>query len=165
MNQMSKGATREAILKYFRSVAVKENKDINSQGIKDYLGEEGKDNRIAIITNGGPRDALMINSFLENVQKLYPGDAIYVICDKKLFPLVEDNPYCHKTIPYEKSYDDCFLLEGKSSNEGLFKVAYYPTHFCNSHPYHFHNGVDRINLDLRNSNPQDLIKTNQQWVM
>ena len=160
LTQLQKGATRESILKYFRSVALKENKELNSDGINDYLGDEGPENRIAVITNGGPRDALMINSFLKNLQRLYSGDAIYVICDPKIFPLIEDNPYCYKTVPYEKSYDDCFMMEGKSSTPGHFKIAFYPTHSCNAHPYHFHNGVDRIDLDLRCSDPVKITNLN-----
>lgn len=149
MTQMSKGMKREDVLKYFKKVALKENRDISEDGIEKYLGEESKDSRIAVVINGGPREAIFTNSFLKNLEDLYEGDTIYVICDPKLYPLLEDNPSCQNLIPYDKSYDDCFLLEGKSSNEGHFKIAFYPSHFANSHPYHFHNGVDRVNFNLK----------------
>lgn len=149
ITQMSKGMKREDVLKYFKRVAQKENQDMSDNSIESYLGSEGQDNRIAVVINGGPREALFLNSFLENLQKLYSGDAIYVICDPKLNPLIEDNEFCYKTIPYEKSLDDCFLLEGKSDRPGFFKVALYPSHFANSHPYHFHNGVDRTFFDFK----------------
>ena len=148
MTQMSKGMRREDVLKYFKKVAKKENEDLSEDGIEDYLGNEGFSNRVAVVINGGPREAIFLNSFLSELQSLYSGDAIYVICDPKLNPLIEDNPYCHKTIPYDKRFDDCFLLEGKSRNEGYFKVALYPSHFANSHPFHFHNGLDRSKLQL-----------------
>jgi glycosyltransferase involved in cell wall biosynthesis len=149
MTQISKGMSRDDVLKYFKKVAQKENQDMSNESIELHLGNEGQENRIAVIINGGPREAIFLNSFLENLQKLYSGDAIYVICDPKLNPLIEDNPYCHKTIPYDKTLDDGFVLEGKSEHEGLFKVALYPSHFANSHPYHFHNGLDRTFFDFK----------------
>ena len=149
MTQVAKGMKREDVLRYFKKVALNENKNISGDSIEDHLGEEGINHRIAVVINGGPREAIFLNSFLEDLQKLYMGDSIYVICDPKLNSLIEDNPCCYKTIPYDKRFDDCFLLEGKSKNQGFFKVALYPTHFTNSHPFHFHNGLDKTNLQLR----------------
>ena len=63
MAQISKGMTRADVLKYFKKVALKENQDISEDGIEKYLGDEGRDNRIAVLINGGPREAIFANSF------------------------------------------------------------------------------------------------------
>ena len=126
MKQISKGATRSGILEYFKRVAERDNNKINNKsGLEDFLDEEGKENRIAIVLKGSALDVLLVNSLIENLKKLYPSHNIYFITNPDLYPLIEDNPGIYKLIPFSPEFENTFFLEGNSSHEGFFDIAFF----------------------------------------
>ena len=143
LTQMKKGGTRQDILDYFKKVAKKENDEIGGSNFEDLLDDEGSDNRIAIVCEHNARDALIVNSFLENIQEQYPDDKIYVITDPKFFSLIEDNPYCHKLLPYVKQMESPYALEGRADHEGYFKIAFYPGSTTDRFQSFTHNCKDK----------------------
>jgi glycosyltransferase involved in cell wall biosynthesis len=142
MSQIKKGGKRDEILKYFKKVAQKENDNINTNDFSDMLGDEGFDNRIAIVCEGNAREAIIVNSFLSEIQKKYSEDKIYVITKPKYFSLLEDNPACFKTLPLLKEMESPYALEGRGDHEGYFKIAFYPSITTDKHPSFTHNGKD-----------------------
>lgn len=149
MQEFSKGKTREEILSYFKKVASDENNKMdNSYEFEDLLGDEGPEGRVAVVMPESAGDVLMMNSLMENLKKLYPDHNIYFITKKQFFPLIEDNPYVHKTIQYEKQLDNLFILEGKGSFNGFFEVAYLPHTTTQKIATYTHNGKDKIGIEL-----------------
>lgn len=143
LQQIKKGGKRSDVLTYFKKVAKQENKDIEGANFEDLLDEEGIDNRIAVVCEKNARDAIIVNSFLFNLQDLYPDDKIYVITDPKYFPLIEDNPNCHKTLPYVKEMDSPYSLEGRADHKGYFKIAFYPSATTDKFQSFTHNTEDK----------------------
>ena len=151
MNEISKGRSREDILKYFKQVAQKNNDEINQTNeIEEYLDDEGPDQRIAVVIPMAASDVILVNSLLENLKKLYPDHNLYVITNPDFYSLIEDNPAIHQLIPYSPSMDSLFFLEGKSDHTGYFQVAYMPTVSTQKSVNYVHNGKDVTALELYN---------------
>lgn len=150
MQEISKGKTRGEILAYFKQVAEKENSSgKNKIDFEDLLGDEGADNRLAIVIPGEESDVLMINSLLGGVNKLYPKHNIYIITNPEFNDLIEDNPHVFKIIPYKKEVDSLLFLEGAGSHQGYFDLAFVP-HIGTQKMFNFqHNGKDKSQLELR----------------
>tara|TARA_Y100000361_G_scaffold153900_4_gene177171 strand:- start:6997 stop:8925 length:1929 start_codon:yes stop_codon:yes gene_type:complete len=142
-------ADRPKVLEYFKKVAEDENKKIDEAPIKfeDFLSNEGKDKRIAVLIDGGEENALCINMLMEGLQGQYPGDNIYVICPNNLFDLIEDNPFVHKVIPFTPSMKNLGFLEGYGSHEGFFKIAYMPDSL-EGNDILYHNGFHKNEFNL-----------------
>lgn len=143
MSQISKGISREGVLSYFQKIARKENVDIDKKSIEDFLDGDDPEKRIIIIANEGPEDLILINSLLSNLKKLYEDCDIYVATNPSYASLIEDNPNCHKVIPYHERMENCLLLEGSSKHKGYFRIAFYPTDTTQKMVKYFHNGVDK----------------------
>jgi len=151
MNEISKGRSREDILKYFKQVAQKNNDEINqTNAIEEYLDDEGPDQRIAVVIPMAASDVILVNSLLENLKQLYPNHNLYVITNPDFYSLIEDNPAIHQLIPYSPSMDSLFFLEGKSDHTGYFQVAYMPTVSTQKSVNYVHNGKDVTALELYN---------------
>ena len=147
-SQIKKGGARSEILQYFKKVAKKENADIEGLNFEDLLGDEGNNKRIAVVCEQNSRDAIMVNSFLGNLQDLYPDDKIYVITDPKYFTLIEDNPNCHKLIAFTKEMGSPYALEGRADHEGYFKIAFYPGATTDKFQSFTHNGEDKNTFNI-----------------
>lgn len=149
LNLIGKKTSKDKVLKYFKKVAEDENKKIEDGGIKfeDFLSDEGKDKRIAVLIDGGEENALCINMLMEGLQKQYPGDNIYVIAPSPLFDLIEDNPFVYKMIPYTPSMKNINFLEGSGPHEGFFKIAYMPDSL-EGNDVLYHNGCHKNDFNL-----------------
>ena len=150
MQEISKGKSRGEILSYFKQVAEKENSSITDKiDFEDLLGDEGADNRLAIVIPGEESDVLIINSLLGRVKKLYPNHNIYIITNPEFNDLIEDNSNVFKIIPYKKDVDSLLFLEGAGSHKGYFDLAFLP-HIGTQKMFNFqHNGKDKNEFKLR----------------
>mgnify|MGYP001212697501 CR=1 FL=1 len=149
MQMLAKKTPRSKVLEYFTKVAKDENKKIEKSGVKfeDFLSEEKKEERVAVLIDGGEENALCINMLLEGLQEQHPSDKIYVISPPDLFDLIEDNPYVHRMIPFTDSMKNIKFLEGSGSHKGFFKVAYIPDS-NESYGILYHNGHHRNEFNL-----------------
>ncbi len=143
IQQLKSQKSREEVLKHFHKIAQKENNENTSVDIAEKLDGDDPNKRIIIVAEEGSEDIILINSFLENLHNLYEDCDIYVATNPVYFQLIEDNPYCHKVLPYTKDMENNLLLEGHSSHEGYFKIALYPTSSTQKLSNYFHNGQDK----------------------
>lgn len=150
MQEMSKGKSREGIIEYFKDVANKENSTIGKPlDFNDLLGDEGPENRLAIVIPRNESDVLMINGLLGEVKNLYPNHNIYIITNPEFFDCIEDNSNVHKVIPYKKELDNLLFLEGCGNHEGYFDLAFLP-HIGTQKIFNFqHNGKDKNQFQLK----------------
>jgi len=112
--------------------------------IDSLLGNEGAKNRLLIVIPESAGDVLMVNSLLGNVKEMYPEKNIYISTKPEYKPMIDDNPFVYKIIPYSQKFDNLHFLEGKGANNGYFEIAFLP-HLLTQrlHAYH-HNGSDKI---------------------
>lgn len=149
MGKIKDGLTREDILKYFKKVAKEENSKINTTStLEDFLGDEGPDKRVAVVMPESGGDVLMVNALIDNLKKLYPDHNIYFITKPQFYPLIDDNPYIYKLVPYQTEMDNLLVLEGRASHKGYFEVAYLPHLGTQRYNNYIHNAKDKIQLDL-----------------
>tara|TARA_Y100000361_G_scaffold34575_1_gene29031 strand:+ start:608 stop:2269 length:1662 start_codon:yes stop_codon:yes gene_type:complete len=129
----------------------KSNKPKNEQAqtLDDVLGNEGRENRLAIVIPDSAGDVLMINSLIHNVKRLYPDKKIYVFTKPQYFPMIDDNPDLEKVLPYQPQIDNCYVLEGRGGDLGHFDIAFLP-HATTQKTYSYtHNGKDKTQFKLR----------------
>ena len=129
----------------------KSNKPKNEQAqtLDDVLGNEGRENRLAIVIPDSAGDVLMINSLIHNVKRLYPDKKIYVFTKPQYFPMIDDNPDLEKVLPYQPQIDNCYVLEGRGGDLGHFDIAFLP-HATTQKTYSYtHNGKDKTEFKLR----------------
>ena len=117
--------------------------------LDDVLGDEGRENRLAIVMPDSAGDVLMINSLIHNVKKLYPDKKIYVFTKPQYFHMIDDNPDLEKVLPYQPQIDSCYVLEGRGGDLGYFDIAFLP-HATTQKTYSYtHNGKDKTQFKLR----------------
>ena len=124
-------------------------KNEQPQTLDDVLGNEGRENRLAIVIPDSAGDVLMINSLIHNVKRLYPDKKIYVFTKPQYFPMIDDNPDLEKVLPYQPQIDNCYVLEGRGGDLGHFDIAFLP-HATTQKTYSYtHNGKDKTQFKLR----------------
>ena len=149
MKKLSSGFDRSEVLKYFQSVADKENSKIeDSVDLSDLLDEEDPSKRIAVVMPESAGGVLMVNSLISNLKKLYKDRNIYFFTKPAFFDLIEDHPDVHKVLAYHPSFDNIFNLEGRGSNQGFFDIAYLPYVTTQRNAIYTHNGEDKNELNL-----------------
>jgi glycosyltransferase involved in cell wall biosynthesis len=147
LREIAGGVDRRYILEHIKKESAATSQELAS--IEDYLGDEGKENRVAVVIPESAQDVLFINSLLGNLKTLYKDKNIYVITDPKYYPLIDDNPAVYKVLPYIKAFDNIFVLEGQGENhEGYFQIAYLPHLGTQRLPTYPHNGSDKIQIEL-----------------
>ena len=117
--------------------------------LDDLLGDEGRENRLAIVIPDSAGDVLMINSLIHNVKRLYPDKKIYVFTKPQYFHMIDDNPDLEKVLPYQPQIDNCYVLEGRGGDLGHFDIAFLP-HATTQKTYSYtHNRKDKTQFKLR----------------
>ena len=108
------------------------------------------EDRIGVVIPESAGDILMVNSLLENLQKLYENKKIFVITKPSFFECINDNPNVFKLIPYHEKIDNTYLLEGCSHHKGFFDIAFRPHVGTQSGSICYtHNGKDKKQIELR----------------
>ena len=120
-----------------------------SLNIEDDLGDEGIENRIAVVLPESAGDLLILNSLMDNLKSLYPEKNIYVFTNPKFYQMIEDNPNIHKLLPYQQGLDNLLLLEGRGGHKGYFDIAFLPNIGTQKHLNYLHNGKDKTQFELR----------------
>ena len=117
----------------------------NKKNLSDFIDTEKS---IAVVIPGSAQDVLHINSLIDNLKKLYEEYSIYVFTDQKYFPYIEDHPSVYKTLNYDPSIDDPYLLEGKGTHKGFFDMAFFPHYHTQRLNDYNHNQIDKNQLCL-----------------
>lgn len=149
MQEISKGANRNDILKYFRKVALDTNKSQDKVDFEKMLDENDKGKRIAVVLPQSRKDVFHLTSILPSIKRLYPDYNIYFITNPDLFEILDGNPHIHKVIPYDAQLDDAFTLEGRADHNGYFDIAYFPNTNTQKFVSYTHNCKDKIDFQLQ----------------
>jgi len=148
MQRLNGDLKREDVLKYFRSVAEKENRENKKVDLADLLDEDDAGKRLLIVMPERIGDVYLATSLLPNIKKQYKNLNIYFATRPQYFEVLDGNPYVHKCIPYHDSLANLPLMEGQGEHEGYFEIAFIPflgTQRIVNFP---HNGKDKIQFEL-----------------
>lgn len=148
MQRLKDDLNREDVLKYFKSVADKENKENKKVDLISFLDEDDEDKRLLVVMPERIGDVYLCTSLLPNIKKQYPELNIYFATRPQYFEVLDGNKYIHKCIPYHDSLANLPLMEGQGNNKGYFEMVFIPflgTQRIVNFP---HNGKDKIQFEL-----------------
>ena len=148
MHRLNDDLTREDVLKYFKSIAEKENRENKKVELSDLLDKDDEGKRLLIVMPERIGDVYLSTSLLPNIKKQYPEYNIYYSTRPQYFEILDGNPYIHKCIPYHDSLADLTAMEGKGDNQGYFEIAFIPFLGTQRIINFTHNGKDKIQFDL-----------------
>jgi glycosyltransferase involved in cell wall biosynthesis len=152
MSQLNNGIPREQILNYFKNVGAKENQENVKIEFSDILDKNDKGKRILFVMPESAGDVFLSTSLLPSIKKLYPDFNIYFATKPEYLNILEGNPLIHKTIVFSPFMENLLTMEGHSTYEGYFNLAYLP-HFGTQKLFDYqHNGADLIELNLYSEN-------------
>jgi glycosyltransferase involved in cell wall biosynthesis len=148
LKSIDNGVSRDRILETFRSIALKDNQEIEAKGFEELLdkGDEGK--RIAIVMPESAGDVLMVTSLLPNIKSIYPDHNLYFITKPQFFDIIDGHPDIHKVIPFSGPCENLLMMEGTGEHKGFFEVCYLPHIGTQRQLDYLHNGVDKIQLNI-----------------
>lgn len=140
---------RESVRNYLASCGNDLNAEINKKEISIESFFEGDDcKKIAVVMPESAGDVLMVNSLIENLKKLYPEYSIYFVTQSQFFPMIDDNPFVYKLIPYSAGMDNLLFWEGRGNYKGLVDIAFLPFVGSQRVLNYLHNANDRDGLGL-----------------
>ena len=148
MKRLQEDLTRKDVLKYFKSVAEKENRENKKIDLSDLLDKDDENNRLLLVMPEDEEDIFLSTSLLPNIKKQYPHLNIYFATKQEHFEILEGNPYIHKCIPYHNSLANLPLMEGQSQNKGYFEIAFLPFVGTKKILNFTHNAKDKIQFKL-----------------
>ena len=148
IGQLQSGVEPKKVEEFFRKTAVEANLKLKKFDLNEFLDDEEK--RILYVIPESAGDVFMSTSLFKSVKETYPDHSLYVATKKENFPILEGNPYVHKVIPYFAQMDKLLWLEGCGDHKGYFEIAFLPYIGTQKLFNYQHNGVDKINFDLKN---------------
>jgi len=149
LDQLSKGASRENIEKYFRDLAAKENSKNFPLKLEDFLDKDDEGKRILFVMPESIGDVFWCTSLLPSIKKLYPSYNLYFATKPKNFSLLSGNKFIHKVIPYHEMMDNLLYTEGYSDHPGFFEISFLPYIGTQKIFNYQHNGKDIIDFDIK----------------
>ena len=112
INEFKKGASRKAVLDYFRKVASKENEENKREEVESLFDNNGR-KKLLFVCSGGNKDVLNSTSLLESLHENIENCDVYYTCHEKSIPLVEQNPLIYKCIPHRQEFNnELFMIGG-----------------------------------------------------
>jgi hypothetical protein len=150
LGEISKGAKREDIERYFRNEALKENQKNKKIDFSELLDKDDQ-KRLLVILPESIGDIFLATSLFESIRDRYPRPEwkFYFSCKQEYFEILEGNPHIDKLLNYVPQMDNLVWLEGIGDNKGYFDVV-YPIHFPTQRLLSYlHNGIDKIDLELK----------------
>lgn len=145
--ELSKGATRQDIEKYFRKVA-SENENKVEIKFEDTLDKEDEGKRIVYVMPESIGDIFLSTSLFKSIKELYPDYNLYVSVKQEYFEILDGNEHIHKVIPYIPQMDNLLWLEGQGEHKGYFEIAFLPYSNTQRFLTYLHNGKDKIAYDI-----------------
>jgi len=93
MEQLSKGATRESVEKYFRNVAANDNKKLEKTSFESMLGKDDAGKRMLIVIPQSIGDVFLITALFESAKDQYPEYNLYVATKPEFQSVLMGNPH------------------------------------------------------------------------
>lgn len=144
MGQISRGMERQAIERYFKQVAVKENSRNDSVLLDSLLDTNDAGRRILYAMPESVQDLFLSTSLFRSLKETYPNYNLYVATKPEYAEVLDGNPYVHKVIPYVPEMENLYAMEGMGDHKGLFEIAFIPYVITQKTPTSSHNGIDKI---------------------
>jgi hypothetical protein len=94
---------------------------------------------------------LLVTSLFKSIRERYPKPewAFYFSCKRQFKDIIDGNPYIDKWIEYNPMMDNLLWLEGSSSHNGYFNIAYLPYIKTQRMLGYLHSGQDKIDFELQ----------------
>jgi hypothetical protein len=118
MSELEKGATRESILSYFKSVALKENKELIKTDVKE-LFKESKNKTALFVLNGKHSDVFNSTALLDDFKSKFPKVDLYFCCNPSHFDILNGNPNIFKVIPYSPEFENENIFIGGHDRDSI----------------------------------------------
>ena len=156
LKKIRSGTPRKKIFEALKNNAKRQSQSTNKKekALEDYLSDEDKGRRIAVVLPKSIGDIFMATSLLEDIKKTYKNYNLYFICQEIYHEILEGNPHIHRVLPMTPECHDALTLEGfsgrtdRQDEEGFFEVAIL-LHINNQRVLNYtRNGKDKISLDL-----------------
>jgi len=149
LGKLSESIGRIEIEEYFRKVALSDNQKENQKNITfDMLLNKEDKGRVLVVIPESAGDIFLITSLFKSIKERYPEWALYVATKSKFKNILDGNPYVNRWIEYIPQMDNLIWLEGNSTHDGYFDVAYLPHIQTQRTLTYLHNGKDKIDFDL-----------------
>jgi hypothetical protein len=148
MQELSKGTKRQDIENYFRNVALKENENKKQVKFEDLLDEKDK-GRVIYVMPESAGDIFLSTALFKSIKNRYPDYSLYVATKPQYKDILDGNPYVHRWIEYNPIMDNLIWLEGNSQHDGYFDIAYLPYTCTQRNLNYLHNGLDKIDFELK----------------
>ena len=147
MKQLEHKIPRSQIEDYFRKVARDHNQKYFPVKIEDFLDEDDKGNRMAYVMPESAVDVFLSTALLKSIKAKYPDHNLYFVTKPEYNHILDGNEYIHKVIPYSAQFDNTLYLEGISSHEGYFEIAFTPQLTSQRLNNYIHNAKDKVNKE------------------
>ena len=144
MKQLEHNIPRPQIEEYFRKVALDHNEKHFPVRIEDLLDKDDKGKRIAYVMPESAVDVFLSTALLKSINSKYPEYNLYFVTNPRYYHILDGNEYVHKVIPYSVQFDNSAFLEGASSHDGYFEIAFTPHLTTQRLNNYIHNAQDRI---------------------
>jgi glycosyltransferase involved in cell wall biosynthesis len=148
--QLKNGMSRDAILNYFRQVAIKENNEGLKVELSDILDKSDQGKRILFVMPESAGDVFLSTSLLPSIKKLYPDHNIYFSTKPEYIELLHGNQFIHKVLSFHPYMENILTMEGHGKNSGYFDIVYLPHVGTQKFFDYQHNGKDKIELNIKN---------------
>lgn len=120
MECIKRGMSRNDILSYFRSVALKENESIKDPiEFEDVLKNSGNKKALFCL-QGDEQNLLFVSSLLESFHDLYTDTDIFFATSPKYTNLLQSNPLIYKVLEYQNEMSNENLMLKSGEDNGYF---------------------------------------------
>lgn len=148
MQELNKGVPRKDIENYFRQVAIQENAKYKQVDFSDLLNKNDK-GRVILVMPESAGDLYMCSALFKSIKERYPDWTFYVATKPEFKSVLDANPYVDKWLEYHAMMDNLIWLEGNSTHNGYFDVAYLPYAGSQRFLSYMHNGKDKMDIILK----------------
>lgn len=150
MIKLSEGQDRTAIEQYFREVAFKENQKNQQQNLSfESLLNPNDKGRVIVVQPESAGDIFLLTSVFRSIKERYPDWALYVATKAEYKSILDGNQYVDRWLEYNPMMDNLVWLEGNSTHNGYFNVAYLPYVQTQKIFTSTHNGEDILHFSIK----------------
>lgn len=146
--ELAKGAKRQDIEKYFRQVAMKDNKE-KKMDFGSFLNKDDEGKRILFVMPQSAGDVFWTTSLFKSIKEMYPDYNLYYATKKEYMDVLEGNPYIYKTLEYSPVMDNLLWSEGAADHKGYFEITFLPFIGTQRMLNYLHNGKDKLAFNIK----------------
>ena len=126
MQRLNNDLNRDQVLEYFRKTAFEDNRKNKKIPFENVLDKDDEGKRILFALPEDENDVFMSTSILKYLKDEYPDHNIYYATNPAFFPILNGNPYVHRTIQYDNIMENTHWAQGQGEHKGYFKFSILP---------------------------------------